>query len=54
MSVRYKQLDYCPDEFTFWFNRRTPRSRGRLFCRLPEQAMDAQPVTYQRIAARKA
>jgi hypothetical protein len=42
------------DEFTFRFNRRTSRSRGLLFYRLLEQAVDAQPVTYQRIAARKA
>ena len=53
-AVRYEQLDYYLDEFTFRFNRRTSRSRGLLFYRLLEQAMDAQPVTYQRIAARKA
>jgi len=53
-AVRSEQLDYYLDEFTFRFNRRTSRSRGLLFCRLLEQAMTTQPVTYQRIAARKA
>ena len=45
------QLDYYLDEFTFRFNRRTSRSRGLLFYRLLEQAVAAQPVTYQRITA---
>ena len=53
-AVRSEQLDYYLDEFTFRFNRRTSRSRGLLFYRLLEQAMATQPVTYQRIAARKA
>jgi hypothetical protein len=53
-AVRSEQLDYYLDEFTFRFNRRTSRSRGLLFYRLLEQAMITQPVTYQRIAVRKA
>ena len=52
-AVRPEQLDYYLDEFTFRFNRRTSRSRGLLFYRLLEQAVVTQPVTYQRIAARK-
>jgi transposase-like protein len=53
-AVQPSQLDYYLDEFTFRFNRRTSRSRGLLFYRLLEQAVATQPVTYQRIAARKA
>lgn len=53
-AVQPKQLDYYLDEFTFRFNRRTSRSRGLLFYRLLEQSVAAQPVTYRRIAARKA
>jgi hypothetical protein len=53
-AVQPTQLDYYLDEFTFRFNRRTSRSRGLLFYRLLEQAVATQPVTYQRIAARKA
>lgn len=53
-AVRFEQLDHYLDEFTFRFNRRSSRSRGLLFFRLLEQAMSTQPVTYQRIAARKA
>ena len=53
-AVQPTQLDYYLDEFTFRFNRRTSRSRGLLFYRLLEQAVVTQPVTYQRIAARRA
>ena len=52
-AVQPSQLDYYLDEFTFRFNRRTSRSRGLLFYRLLEQAVVTQPVTYQRIAARR-
>lgn len=37
-------LDYYLDEFTFRFNRRTSRSRGKLFYRLIQQAVDIAPV----------
>jgi transposase-like protein len=53
-AVQPSQLDYYLDEFTFRFNRRTSRSRGLLFYRLLEQAVVTQPVTYQRIVARRA
>ena len=52
-AVQPSQLDYYLDEFTFRFNRRTSRSRGLLFYRLLEQAVVTQPVTYQRIVARR-
>ena len=44
-AVRASHLDYYLDEFTFRFNRRTSRSRGKLFYRLVEQAMAVEPVT---------
>lgn len=37
-------LDYYLDEYTFRFNRRTSRSRGKLFYRLVQQAMAIGPV----------
>jgi transposase-like protein/ribosomal protein L37AE/L43A len=37
--------DYL-DEFTFRFNRRTSASRGKLFFRLAQQAMQVAPTTY--------
>ena len=38
-AVSFDPLDYYLDEFTFGFNRRTSRSRGKLFERLLEQAV---------------
>lgn len=43
-AVRPSHLDYYLDEFTFRFNRRTSRSRGKLFYRLVQQAMAIDPV----------
>jgi transposase-like protein len=37
-------LHYYLDEFTFRFNRRKSRSRGKLFYRLMQQALAVQPV----------
>ncbi len=37
-------LEYYLDEYTFRFNRRTSRSRGKLFYRLVEQSMSVGPV----------
>jgi transposase-like protein len=45
-AVSREHLDYYLDEFTFRFNRRTSRSRGRLFYRLLEQAVAGEPVSY--------
>jgi hypothetical protein len=44
-------FDYYLDEFTFRFNRRTSRSRGKLFYRLLQQAMQVEPVPYHSIVA---
>jgi transposase-like protein len=44
-AVRVSHLDYYLDEFTFRFNRRTSRHRGKLFYRLVQQALAIDPVT---------
>ena len=43
-AVRKTYLDYYLDEFTFRFNRRTSRSRGKLFHRLMQQAVAIEPI----------
>lgn len=48
-AVRSSHLDYYLDEFTFRFNRRTSRSRGKLFYRLLQQAVNVEPVKGQDI-----
>lgn len=48
-AVQPSHLDYYLDEFTFRFNRRTSRFRGKLFYRLLEQAVIIPPVTGQDI-----
>lgn len=48
-AVSYKHLDYYLDEFTFRFNRRTSRSRGKLFYRLAQQSVAVDPVTRHQI-----
>jgi transposase-like protein len=54
-AVSHKHLDYYLDEFTFRFNRRRSRSRGKLFYRLAQQAVSVEPVTgYEIIHADKA
>jgi hypothetical protein len=46
-AVRPEHLDYYLDEFTFRFNRRTSASRGKLFYRLMQQALQVPPVPYK-------
>jgi transposase-like protein len=46
-AVSREHLDYYLDEFTFRFNRRNSRSRGKLFLRLAEQAVAVAPVPYK-------
>jgi hypothetical protein len=48
-AVSVEHLDYYLDEFTFRFNRRKSRSRGKLFFRLVQQAVAAEPTTYRSI-----
>ena len=52
-AVRPRQLDYYLDEFTFRFNRRTSRSRGKLFYRLVQQAVEVDPVHWRDVANRR-
>lgn len=48
-AVSHKHLDYYLDEFTFRFNRRRSKSRGKLFFRLVQQAVAIEPVPLDRI-----
>ena len=41
-----EHLDYYLDEYTFRFNRRTSRHRGKLFYRLLQQAVVVAPAPY--------
>ena len=43
-AVRASHLDYYLDEYTFRFNRRTSKSRGKLFYRLVQQTVAIDPV----------
>ena len=43
-AVRPSHLGYYLDEYTFRFNRRTSRSRGKLFYRLVQQALQVDPL----------
>ena len=45
-AVSREHLDYYLDEFTFRFNRRTSRHRGKLFYRLLEKAVAVDPAPY--------
>jgi transposase-like protein len=46
-AVRPEHLDDYLDEFTFRFNRRTSASRGKLFYRLAQQAVQVKPTPYR-------
>jgi len=48
-AVSVSHLDYYLDEFTFRFNRRTFRSRGKLFYRIVQQAAAVEPLPASRI-----
>ena len=48
-AVSHKHLDYYLDEFTFRFNRRKSKSRGKLFYRLAQQAVAVDPISYDQI-----
>jgi transposase-like protein len=45
-AVGVDHLDYYLDEFTFRFNRRNSVSRGKLFYRLAQQAVQLAPVPF--------
>jgi hypothetical protein len=46
-AVANDYLDYYLDKFTFRFNRRTSKSRGKLFYRLLQQAVQIAPVPHK-------
>lgn len=48
-AVSRQHLDYYLDEFTFRFNRRKSRSRGKLFYRLLQQAVAVEPAPYKAV-----
>jgi len=50
-GVKPAHLQAYLDEFAFRFNRRRSRSRGMLFYRLLEQAVQAPPRTYRSLVA---
>jgi transposase-like protein len=50
-AITHEHLDYYLDEFVFRFNRRSSRSRGKLFYRLVQQAVAAEPTPYRSIVA---
>ena len=43
-AVRFSQLDYYLDEYTFRFNRRKSAYRGKLFYRLMQRAVTIEPI----------
>ena len=46
-AVSHEHLEYYLDEFTFRFNRRRSRNRGKLFYRLVQQPLAIDPVPYK-------
>jgi transposase-like protein len=46
-AVSHEHLEFYLDEFTFRFNRRRSRNRGKLFYRLVQQAVVVDPVPYK-------
>lgn len=48
-AVSHAHLDYYLDEYTFRFNRRKSRYRGKLFYRLLQNAVAVDPIPYREI-----
>ena len=46
-AIAPQHLDYYLDEFTFRFNRRHSKSRGKLFYRLVQQGVAVEPAPYK-------
>lgn len=46
-AVRHQHLEYYLDEFTFRFNRRTSRDRGKLFYRLLQQSVLIEATSFK-------
>jgi len=52
-AVEHEHLDDYLNEFTFRFNRRTSKSRGKLFYRLAQQAVSTPHVPYNALVKHK-
>ena len=52
-AVGHAHLDYYLDEFTFRFNRRESKSRGKLFYRLLQQAVAIPPMKAEYLRRRE-
>lgn len=48
-AIKAQHLDYYLDEFTFRFNRRSSRARGKLFYRLLQNGVTAPPAPYRKL-----
>ena len=48
-AIRHQHLDDYLNEFVFRFNRRKSASRGKLFYRLAQQAVQIAPTTYEKL-----
>ena len=53
-AIGHDYLDYYLDEFTFRFNRRKSASRGKLFYRLIQYAVQISPAPFDTIIKQKA
>ena len=52
-AIAHEHLQDYLDEFTFRFNRRKSASRGKLFLRLSQQAVQVSPVPFDSLPHRK-
>jgi hypothetical protein len=52
-AIAHEYLQDYLDEFTFRFNRRKSASRGKLFYRLAQQAVDVSPVPFDSLVHHK-
>jgi transposase-like protein len=52
-AIAHEHLDDYLDEFTFRFNRRTSASRGKLFFRLAQQAVQVEPAPFDSLITPK-
>jgi transposase-like protein len=52
-AIAHEHLDEYLDEFTFRFNRRTSASRGKLFYRLAQQAVQVEPAPFNSLVTPK-
>lgn len=48
-AVSHKHLNYYLDEFTFRYNRRKSKHRGKLFIRLLENAVQVEPAPFKNL-----